>query len=164
MVFLALHGTYGEDGTVQRRLDELGAIYTGCDAEASRIAFDKVLTKKRCLKAGVPTAKFLVVNSAKTPWPKDWQPPLVVKPVRQGSSVGLQFVERVEDWPAALAEALKFDSEVLVEEKISGRECTVGILADKPLPIVEVRPENRRLRLSQQIHGRLHGIFLPRAI
>jgi D-alanine-D-alanine ligase len=142
VVFLALHGTYGEDGTVQRRLDDLGAIYTGCDAEASRIAFDKVLTKKQCIEAGVPTAKFLVVNSEKTPLPKGWQPPLVVKPVRQGSSVGLQFVERVEDWRTALTEALKFDSEVLVEEKIVGCECTVGILGDKPLPIVEVRPES----------------------
>ena len=136
-----LHGTYGEDGTVQRQLEKLGAIYTGCDAESSRIAFDKVLTKKRCLEAGVPTAKFLVVNSEKTPWPENWQPPLVVKPVRQGSSVGLQFVERVEDWQNALAEALKFDSEVLVEEKIAGRETTVGILAGQPLPIVEVRPK-----------------------
>ncbi len=141
VVLLALHGTYGEDGTVQRRLDELGEIYTGCDAEASRIAFDKVLTKQCCLKAGIPTAKYLVVNSAKTPWPQGWQPPLVVKPVRQGSSVGLQFVERVEDWPNALAEALKFDSEVLVEEKIAGRECTVGILAGEALPVVEVRPK-----------------------
>jgi D-alanine-D-alanine ligase len=142
VVFLALHGTYGEDGTVQRRLDELGVIYTGCDAEASRIAFDKVLTKKRCIEAGVPSAKFLVVNSEEVPWPKNWQPPLVVKPVRQGSSVGLQFVERVENWQNALAEALKFDSEVLVEEKIAGRECTVGILDDEALPIVEVRPKN----------------------
>ncbi len=141
VVFLALHGTYGEDGTVQRRLDELGAIYTGCDAEASRIAFDKVLTKKRCVEARVPTAKFLVVNSGKTPWPENWLPPLVVKPVRQGSSVGLQLVERVEDWQKALAEALKFDSEVLVEEKIAGRETTVGILAGQPLPVVEVRPK-----------------------
>jgi len=141
VVFLALHGTYGEDGTVQRRLDGLGATYTGCDAEASRVAFDKVLTKKRCLEAKVPTAKFLVVNSEKMPWPENWQPPLVVKPVRQGSSVGLQFVERIEDWRKALAEALKFDSEVLVEEKIAGRETTVGILAGQPLPIVEVRPK-----------------------
>jgi D-alanine-D-alanine ligase len=140
-VFLALHGTYGEDGTIQRRLDDLGAVYTGCDAAASRVAFDKVLTKKRCLEAGVPTAKFLVVNSTKAPWPQSWQPPLVVKPVRQGSSVGLQFVERVEDWQNALVEALKFDSEVLVEEKIAGRECTVGILADEALPVVEVRPK-----------------------
>jgi D-alanine-D-alanine ligase len=141
VVFLVLHGTYGEDGTVQRRLDELGALYTGCDAEASRIAFDKVLTKQRCVETRVPTAKYLVVNSPTVPWPENWQPPLVVKPVRQGSSVGLQFVERAGDWPGALAEALKFDSEVLVEEKIAGRETTVGILGGEPLPVVEVRPK-----------------------
>ena len=87
VVFLALHGTYGEDGTVQRRLDKLGAIYTGCDAEASRIAFDKVLTKKRCIEARVPTANFFIVNSIETPWPGNWQPPLVVKPVRQWSDL-----------------------------------------------------------------------------
>jgi D-alanine-D-alanine ligase len=141
VVFLALHGTYGEDGTVQRRLDELGALYTGCDAEGSRIAFDKVLTKNRCLKAGVPMAEFLVVNSEKAPLPKGWQPPLVVKPVRQGSSVGLQFVERIEDWPTALAEALKFDREVMVEEKIVGRETTVSIMDGEPLPVLEIRPK-----------------------
>ena len=163
VVFLApLHGTYGEDGTVQRQLEELGVPYTGCDAEASRIAFDKVLTKQRCLEAGVPTAKFLVVNSEETPWPKGWQPPLVVKPVRQGSSVGLQFVERVgRTGQSALAEALKFDSEVLVEEKIIGRETTVGILDGQALPVVEVRPKVGSLRLPQQIHRRVHGVFLP---
>ena len=161
MVFLALHGTYGEDGTVQRRLDELGVPYTGCDAEASRIAFDKVLTKQRCLEAGVPTAKFLVVNSAKTPWPMGWQPPLVVKPVRQGSSVGLQFVERVADWPKALAEALKFDSEVLVEEKIVGRETHRRHSGGRSAAGGRSPAQDRQLRLPQQIHGRLHGIFLP---
>jgi len=140
VVFLALHGTYGEDGTVQRQLEKLGAIYTGCDADSSRVAFDKVLTKQRCVKARVPNAEFLVVNSSQAPWPDGWQPPLVVKPVRQGSSVGLQFVERAGDWQPALAEALKFDSEVLVEEKIVGRETTVGILGGEPLPVVEVRP------------------------
>jgi D-alanine-D-alanine ligase len=140
-VFLALHGTYGEDGAVQRQLDKLGAPYTGCDAEASCIAFDKVLTKKLCVKAGVPTAKFFVVKSAQEPLPEDFRPPLVVKPVRQGSSVGLRFVERAAEWPGALAEALKFDTEVLVEEKIVGREATVGILDGKALPVVEVRPK-----------------------
>lgn len=141
VVFLALHGTYGEDGTVQQRLDELGAVYTGCDAESSRIAFDKVLTKKRCVEAGVPTAEFLVVTSEKTPLPKGWRPPLVIKPVRQGSSVGLQFVEQAGDWQPALAAALKYDSEVLIEEKIAGRETTVGILGGEALPLVEVRPK-----------------------
>ena len=140
VVFLTLHGTYGEDGTVQQELEKLGVPYTGCDAEASRIAFDKVLTKQRCVEAEVPTAKFLVVDSDKTPWPMGWQPPLVVKPVRQGSSVGLQFVNRVEQWPAALREALKFDTEVLLEERIVGRETTVAILEGVALPVVEVRP------------------------
>src|ERR1051326_4621756 len=88
VVFLALHGTYGEDGTVQRQLDELGIPYTGCDAEASRIAFDKVLTKQRCLAAGVPTARFTTVDSAAARWPMGWDPPVVLKPARPGSSVG----------------------------------------------------------------------------
>src|ERR1700733_8311986 len=136
-----LHGTYGEDGTVQRQLDALCMPYTGCDAESSRIAFDKVQTKKRCLAAGVPTARFTVVDSPKASWPMGWNPPVVLKPVRQGSSVGLQFVERVEEWGQALAAALEFDSEGLVEEKIAGRETTVAILGDDVLPVVEVRPK-----------------------
>ncbi len=140
VVFLALHGTYGEDGTIQKQLDQLGVTYTGCDAAASRIAFDKVLTKQRCLDAGVPTARYAVAASSSTPLPEPLTLPLVVKPVRQGSSVGLQFVDLAEQWPSALADALKFDSEVLVEERIIGRETTVGILANEALPVVEVRP------------------------
>lgn len=142
VVFLALHGTYGEDGTVQAELEQRGVPYTGCDAAASRIGFDKTLTKEALVAAGVPTARSLVVVTSDTPWPTGWNPPLVIKPVRQGSSVGLQFVERREEWSTALAEALRHDSRVLVEEKIIGRETTVGILDDQPLPIVEVRPKS----------------------
>ena len=156
-----LHGTYGEDGTVQRQLEKLGVPYTGCDAESSRITFDKALTKKRCLAKGVPTAKFLVVNSEKTPWPKGWQPPLVVKPVRQGSSVGLQFVEHKTDWQNALAQALKFDSEVLVEEKIVGRETTVGILDGTALPLVEVRPKAGDLDYKNKYTAGATEYFCP---
>jgi D-alanine-D-alanine ligase len=141
VVFLALHGTYGEDGTVQQRLEELGVAYTGCDPDASRIGFDKALTKQRCLSAGVPTARFTVVDSAAASWPMGWNPPVVLKPLRQGSSVGLQFVEKVADWSRALGEALRYDSQVLMEEKIVGRECTVGILGEQLLPVVEVRPK-----------------------
>src|SRR5580658_10566439 len=72
-----LHGTYGEDGQVQEQLEKLGMLYTGCDAEASRIAFDKVLTKQKCIIAGIPTAKFLVVTSPDAPFPKDLALPLV---------------------------------------------------------------------------------------
>lgn len=141
VVFLALHGTYGEDGTIQEELENLGVPYTGCGVEASRLAFDKVLTKQRCVEHGVPTARYQVFDRASKPWPVGWVPPVVLKPVRQGSSVGLQFVRDVADWPKALAESLKHDSEVLMEEMIVGRETTVGILAGTPLPVVEVRPK-----------------------
>src|SRR5207237_4824341 len=136
-----LHGTYGEDGTVQQQLEALGVPYTGCDPEASRIGFDKSLTKQRCLAAGVPTARFVLIDSAGASWPRGWDPPVVLKPVRQGSSVGLKFVDRVGDFSEALAEALRFDSEVLMEQKIAGRETTVGILGNEALPVVEVRPK-----------------------
>jgi D-alanine-D-alanine ligase len=139
-VFLALHGTYGEDGTVQRELEGLGVPYTGCGVEASRVAFDKVLTKQRLIAAGVPTAAYTVIRDPGDRWPEGWRPPLVVKPVRQGSSVGLQFIDHREDWPAALAACLEHDTEAIIEERIAGREVTVGILDDRALPIVEVRP------------------------
>jgi D-alanine-D-alanine ligase len=142
VVFLALHGTYGEDGGAQARLEELNIPYTGCGPEASRVAFDKVLTKKRCLARGVPTARFAVLDAPRPDLPDGWRPPVVLKPVRQGSSVGLHFVERAEEWERALAEALRHDTEVLVEEKIAGRETTVGILEDRPLPVVEIRVKN----------------------
>ena len=140
VVFLALHGTYGEDGQVQTELEALGVPYTGCGPEASRIAFDKVRTKELCLRAGVPTAPYVVLNSPTAAWPQRWQPPVVLKPVRQGSSVGLQFVDQVADFSDALAEALRFDGEILMEERIVGRETTVSILDGTALPVVEVRP------------------------
>jgi D-alanine-D-alanine ligase len=139
IVFLALHGSYGEDGTVQEELEKLGVLYTGCGPEASRVAFDKVLTKKRCLATGVPTARFVVLDSPNAPWPVGWRPPVVLKPVREGSSVGVQMLEHAGQWEAALADAFRYDKEVLMEERIIGREATVGILDDKPLPVAEVR-------------------------
>jgi D-alanine-D-alanine ligase len=116
--------------------------YTGCGPEASRIAFDKVLTKKRCLSQGIPTARFAVLDAPQPKMPAGWFPPVVLKPVRQGSSVGLQMVERAEEWEQALTEALRYDREVLLEEKIVGRETTVGILEDRALPVVEIRVKN----------------------
>jgi D-alanine-D-alanine ligase len=139
LVFLALHGTYGEDGTVQQRLEDEGVLYTGCDPEASRIGFDKALAKQRFVAAGVPTARFALIESEEARWPMGWDPPVVLKPSCQGSSVGLQFVERVSDWSQALAEAMRHGSRILMEEKVSGTECTVGILGDEALPILEVQ-------------------------
>ena len=144
VVFLTLHGTYGEDGTVQRHLESLGVLYTGCDSEASAVAFDKELTKQRLLSAGISTPRFATLGAGAAGWPPGWQPPVVLKPVCQGSSVGLSFVESVAEFPSALAEAFRHDSRVLMEEKVTGRETTVGVLAGKPLPVVEVRPKTGR--------------------
>lgn len=142
VVFLALHGTYGEDGTVQRELEAQGIPFTGCDAESSKVAFDKHLTKLNCVRAGIPTARFMVFDSQDAAWPEGWTPPVVLKPIRQGSSVGLHFVEKESEFPAALKEALTHDTAVLMEEKIAGRETTVGVLGEAALPLVEVRPKS----------------------
>jgi D-alanine-D-alanine ligase len=87
----------------------------------------------------VPTARFEVIDSTAAHWPRGWNPPVVLKPVRQGSSVGLQIVERVEEWSHSLVESFRYDTHVLMEEKIEGRETTVAILGDQALPVVEIR-------------------------
>jgi D-alanine-D-alanine ligase len=161
VVFLALHGTYGEDGGVQQQLDELGVPYTGCDPVASRLGFDKLLAKQRFVAAGVPTARSTTLNGRTTGWPSGWQPPVVLKPARQGSSVGLQFVERTENLPAALAEALRYDSEVLMEERIVGREATVGILGGVALPVIEVRPKAGVLDWNNKYTAGATEFFCP---
>lgn len=139
-VFLALHGAYGEDGTIQQQLEERGVAYTGCRVETSRIAFDKILTKERFVPAGVPTPSFALFDSPDSAWPEAMQMPAVLKPVCQGSSVGLHFIDSIEEWPKALRDCLQHDDRALLETRIIGRECTVGILDGEVLPIVEVKP------------------------
>ncbi len=138
VVFLALHGPYGEDGTVQEQLEKLGMPYTGCGPEASRLAFDKVLSKQRFIAEGVPTARYQVFEMPGAPWPDDWKPPVVLKPVCQGSSLGLQFVDSIDQWDAALEQSFRFDSRVLMEERIEGPETTVAILGDRAMPVLEI--------------------------
>jgi D-alanine-D-alanine ligase len=161
VVFLALHGTYGEDGTVQRKLESYGVAYTGCDAEASRLAFDKVLTKQRCLAAGIPTPQFSVLRAPTAVWPAGWRPPVVLKPVRQGSSVGLELVERPEELEAALGRSLRFDTEVLMEERVVGREATVGILEGRALPVIEVCPKHGAFDYHNKYTSHATDFFLP---
>lgn len=142
VIFLALHGTSGEDGKIQEQLEKIGIPYTGCGVEASRIGFDKIETKKRCVQNNIPTAQYFVVNSTEADFPRGWQFPVVIKPARQGSSVGLQIVEKPQQWKMALIKALEFDSEAIVEQFIKGREVTVAILDQKPLPVVEIKPSS----------------------
>ena len=141
VVFLALHGTYGEDGTVQANLDALGVPYTGCGQVVSRLAFDKVATKHACMGQGIVTAKDCVVDDPRSGLPGGLELPLVLKPVCQGSSIGLEFVESAAAWPSGLAKSLEGGGRVLVEERIEGREVTVGIVGGQSLPVVEITPK-----------------------
>ena len=124
-VFIALHGTFGEDGGAQARLTELGIPYVGADVDASRRSFDKLLTEICLRKAGVPVPESETLRRGDQ---RTLPLPVAVKPPRQGSSVGCSLVFDEAEWEPAMADALKYDDEVLVQQFIPGREFTVGIV------------------------------------
>ena len=142
VIFLALHGGTGEDGTIQALLDLTGIPYTGSGHLASALAMDKDLSKHLFLRAGVPTAAWLMapVTEARVEQALGW--PVVVKPSKQGSTVGLSLVRDPALLQSAIAEAFKHDDEVMVEAFVPGRELTVGILGGEALPVGEIIPVN----------------------
>jgi D-alanine-D-alanine ligase len=144
VVFLGLHGGYGEDGSIQAFLDMAGIRYTGSGHLASALAMDKDLSKHLFRRAGVPTADWVM---ARKEAPAEEQLgklmlPVVVKPSKQGSTVGLSIAKRREELGAAIAEAFKYDDEVMLEQFVAGRELTVGILGDEALPVGEIIPKH----------------------
>jgi D-alanine-D-alanine ligase len=139
VAFLVLHGTFGEDGQVQRILEGRGVAYTGCDAQSSCDCFDKARSKEIFVSAGVPTPRHEVLakEGARR---LSLAAPVVVKPARQGSSVGVTIVRDAAALPAAFEAAFAYDDVAIVEEFVDGRELTVGILDERALPVVEIRP------------------------
>ncbi|MGD9782854.1 MAG: ATP-grasp domain-containing protein, partial [Kiritimatiellia bacterium] len=135
VAFVAMHGRFGEDGGIQAELRKRGIPHTGSSPEASARAFDKYQSKQVLAKAGIPTPPFEFLRKGQ---PRTLPLPVVVKPVRQGSSVGVSCVMREEDWEAALAAALGYDEIALVEEFIPGMELTVGVVGDVVLPVIEI--------------------------
>ncbi len=139
LAFLVLHGPGGEDGTIQGFLESLGLPYQGAGVLGSALAMDKAVSKLLYRENGLEVPRALVATRGEAlPEPSFF--PLVVKPVSQGSSVGITLVHRREDLPRALEEAFRFEEHVLLEEYVSGRELTVGILGEEPLPVVEIIP------------------------
>lgn len=138
VVFLALHGGAGEDGRIQAVLDLAGLAYTGSNHIASAVAMDKDLSKRLFRAAGVPTADWRMapVSAAQIAETLGW--PVVVKPNKQGSTVGLTVVRAPQAFSAALSLAQRFDDEVMVERFIPGRELTVGVLEGRALPVGEI--------------------------
>lgn len=152
VVFLGLHGGYGEDGTIQALLDVVGVPYTGSGHLASAVAMDKDVSKQLFRIADVPTAEWLLIND------RQWRGaggkgllgnviqslglPLIIKPSKQGSTVGLTLVKEERDLVPAVDEAFKFDDEVMIEQFIAGRELTVCILGGEALPVGEIIPKH----------------------
>ncbi|MDB6044681.1 MAG: D-alanine--D-alanine ligase [Gammaproteobacteria bacterium] len=138
VVFLALHGGAGEDGRIQAVLDLAGLAYTGSNHIASATAMDKDLSKRLFRSAGVPTADWIMapVQAHDVADALGW--PVVVKPNKQGSTVGLSIVREAGDLAAAIQLAQRYDNEVMVERFIPGRELTVGILEGEALPVGEI--------------------------
>lgn len=139
LVFLALHGSFGEDGAIQDILDQNQISYTGSGAMASRRAFDKSQTQKIFKEHNILVPNFQILKSPEEiSLAKKWKAPFVVKPATCGSSVGITIVRDEKEVLMAVQKAFEYSETVLIEEYVLGRELTVGILGEETLPIVEV--------------------------
>jgi D-alanine-D-alanine ligase len=151
VAFIAMHGRDGEDGTVQELLEILGVPYTGSGVLACVRATDKVLAKHLLTEAEIPTPNFFAFNEtafrdlgaadALAAIEERLEFPIVVKPSSQGSALGIKFARSAADLPAALVAAFSYDSKVLLERYVNGRDLAVSILDGEPLPVVEAAPE-----------------------
>lgn len=145
--FLALHGHFGEDGQIQEILDGLSIPYTGSGILASKLAMDKIASRRILEVYGLPVPKYKIIE--KTFYNDNWRLkdkfsfPLVIKPAAHGSSIGLSVIDKEDDFKPAVELAFGFDERVIVEEYISGRELTVGILDNQALPVIEIIPKKR---------------------
>lgn len=147
VAFIALHGRLGEDGEIQRFLEELNIPYTGSGIKASQMAFDKTLSQKAFKNANLPVARHYIIEDGrkvdfKTVWAIIRQTPVVVKAACEGSSIGVHVVRHPSEWEPAITNALTYGPHVIVEAFIKGREFTVGVLDMSPLPIVEIIPKS----------------------
>ena len=140
IVFNALHGTFGEDGSVQSMLEDNGILFTGSGSDASKTCMDKIKCKNILRNNNYSTPDWFELSNY-SEIPKSFFP-CIVKPNAQGSTFGLSLVDKKSDLNKAVSNSLKFDKDILIEEYISGREITVGILDGKALPVVEILPSH----------------------
>jgi D-alanine-D-alanine ligase len=138
LAFIALHGTFGEDGQVQKILEERGVAYTGEGVSESELAFDKIRSKEAFRQHDVATPYWQIITLGQHP---TIPIPFVIKAPRQGSTVGVHIIRNEREVDAAIADASTYDRELLVEKFIQGRELTIGVLGDQALPIIEIIPK-----------------------
>ncbi len=140
---IALHGTWGEDGTIQGILEYLKIPYSGSDVLGSAIAYNKVVSKEIFMERGIPTAPYQVVTAEDRGQVKrTLDLPVVVKPADQGSSIGVSIVRMESQWKAALDEAFEVSEEILIEQFIEGKLLAIGMNGPLPMPIVEIVPKS----------------------
>ncbi len=141
VVFNALHGTMGEDGTIQKYLEENNINFTGSDSVSSALCMNKMECKKILRKNGFLTPSWIEFKEHLET--SEVSLPCIVKPNAQGSTFGLSLVEKAKDLRAAILRSQKFDKSTLIEDYIYGKEITVGVIEESPMPIVEILPKNR---------------------
>lgn len=143
-VFIAMHGGFGEDGTMQKSLDEMRIPYTGSGYKASSLAMDKIESKRILERSDLPVPVYKTLKDCKYPTSfNGLSLPLVIKPSNQGSSIGLTIIEQESSLLKALKFAYSFGSSIIVEQYIKGKEISVGILDDKPLPVVQIESKRK---------------------
>ncbi len=143
IAFIALHGTYGEDGTIQGILEYANIPYTGSGVLGSSIAYDKVKSKELFKFNNIPSADYQVYyRSQKNIPPRTLDLPVVVKPSTQGSSIGISIVKKEREWLKALEMGFKYSEEVLVEKFVEGRLMAIGMNGEQPFPIVHIKPKS----------------------
>ncbi len=140
--YIALHGPFGEDGKVQGLLEVMGIPYSGCGVLASAVSMDKVYSKMIFDSNSIPTPRWKIVEKY-SGIPVISEFPVVVKPATQGSAIGVSLVEKKKDLQKALKEAFKYDSRIIIEQYIDGKEVTVGVLGEEALPVIEIVPVNK---------------------
>ncbi len=140
VVFPVLHGRFGEDGQLQEILEQRGLAFVGSGSAASRLGIDKDASKRTWQAAGLPTAPWEIVTRGDWSPPDGLQPPVVVKPLAEGSSIGVSVCDTLESLRHVLPQAISDFGRVLVERRLEGPELTVGILGHDPLPVIQVRP------------------------
>jgi D-alanine-D-alanine ligase len=141
IAFNVIHGTYGEDGRIQRVLEARRIPYTGAGVVSSEAAFDKILSKKRFIESSIPTPGFELFIVGKSD-SISFDPPFVIKPPKEGSSVGVHIIRDLAEVPAAIEDAMKYDQVLLVEPFVAGKELTVGVLGKRALPIIHIQPKS----------------------
>ena len=163
--FIALHGRFGEDGTIQEILEKINLPFTGSGVQASRLAMDKIGSLEIFRKLGLYVPKSLFLEKSAFRKNRDYKfgqgLPLVVKPANHGSSIGLSVVENEAEIIPAIDLAFQFDERIIIEEYIKGRELTVGVLDEKPLPVIEIIPKHKFFDFEAKYQAGLTEYIIP---